>query len=124
MFVFRWVLVNGLVITGTALGSIDPSSAVPVDLTGVIVVQDQGDDPDMDGREGVPPDSVGSGTRFSLERLPQIGRFGKTRGSGRWMIVVDGKDYMRFEGTIEDLNTQVNLLARQNPGVWITTREL
>jgi hypothetical protein len=24
---------------------------------------DQGDDPDMEGREGVPPDSVGSGTR-------------------------------------------------------------
>jgi hypothetical protein len=24
---------------------------------------EQGDDPDMDGREGVPPNSVGSGTR-------------------------------------------------------------
>lgn len=30
------------------------------------VVANQGDDPDMGGREGVPPNSVGSGTRFAL----------------------------------------------------------
>jgi hypothetical protein len=29
----------------------------------VVISSDQGDDPDMEGREGVPPNSVGSGTR-------------------------------------------------------------
>jgi hypothetical protein len=40
-----------------------PNAAQPIVVPSPSAPKDQGDDPDMEGREGVPPNSVGSGTR-------------------------------------------------------------
>jgi hypothetical protein len=63
-------------------------------------------------------------------RLPEFMRLDASqsknsdRGSGRWMIYVDGEDYMEFSGSVADLNMNVRLIISRFPNSNVGTREI
>jgi hypothetical protein len=95
----------------------------------ILVVSNQGDDPDMGGREGVPPNTVGTGTRNTQEeidywRLINGSKAIKSRGSGRTSTVClkDSQGTMCGSPmTLTEATELLRVMKERNPSInaWV-----